>query len=77
MNEGWSRRQRAAIILVSVVASATAVGLSSDKSTENIALILLSTAAAAAVAWLSLSWLRSRGRRFLPPSATCASSSPQ
>jgi hypothetical protein len=53
MNEGWSRRQRAAIVLVSVVASATAVGLSSDKSTENIALILLSTAAAAAVAWLS------------------------
>ena len=33
MNEGWSGRQRTAILFVSLVAATTAVGFSSDKST--------------------------------------------
>jgi hypothetical protein len=52
MNEGWSRGQRAVIVALAALAAAV-LWLVGDKNSENLALILLSVGAAAAVAWLS------------------------
>jgi hypothetical protein len=52
MDEGWSRWQRTAIVAVSVVAAA-GLWLTGDRSAGNLVFVVLSVAAAAAVAWLT------------------------